>query len=108
MRMRSHPRSRARSAFSSGTNDPIEQLGNAIAGRGRCLIVLDNFEQVVSHAAATLGQWMGKASEARFLVTSREKLGLGELETVQAVESHVARGGPRAVDGPGAMASSRP
>ena len=29
------------------------QLGHAIAARGRCLVVLDNFEQVVEHAAAT-------------------------------------------------------
>ena len=27
------------------------QLGHAIAGRGRCLVILDNFEQVVEHAA---------------------------------------------------------
>jgi predicted ATPase len=70
-----------------GNNDPIDQLGNAIAGRGCCLIVLDNFEQVTSHAAETLGRWMEKAGEARFLITSREKLGLGELEKVQVVDS---------------------
>ena len=27
-------------------DDPVLQLGHAIAGRGRCLVILDNFEQV--------------------------------------------------------------
>jgi predicted ATPase/class 3 adenylate cyclase/Tfp pilus assembly protein PilF len=60
-----------------GQDDPIVQLGHAIAGRGRCLIVLDNFEQVARHAEATLGHWLGRARDARFLVTSRGVLGLG-------------------------------
>jgi serine/threonine protein kinase/predicted ATPase/Flp pilus assembly protein TadD len=68
-----------------GRGDPVVQLGHAIAGRGRCLMILDNFEQVVDHAAATIGQWLARAGEARFLVTSREKLGLGDQEQVQAV-----------------------
>jgi len=59
-----------------GLDDPIVQLGHAIAGRGRCLIILDNFEQVARHAAATLGRWLDRAAEARFLVTTREVLGL--------------------------------
>ena len=33
-----------------GKEDPAVQLGHAIAGRGRCLVILDNFEQVVQHA----------------------------------------------------------
>lgn len=59
-----------------GTADPVRQLGAAIAGRGPCLVVLDNFEQVVSHAGATLGVWLDRAPEAHFVVTSRERLGL--------------------------------
>lgn len=70
-----------------GPGDPLEQLGHAIAGRGRCLIILDNFEQLVDHAAATVGRWLETAGEARFLVTSRERLGLGGHEKVQGVES---------------------
>ena len=65
--------------------DPIAQLGHAISGRGRCLVILDNFEQVVDHAEATLGRWLARAPEARFLVTSRERLRLPE-ETVHVVE----------------------
>ncbi|MEM7244450.1 MAG: protein kinase [Acidobacteriota bacterium] len=57
-------------------DDPIEQLGHAIAGRGRCLIILDNFEQVAAHAAATLGRWLEQAGDATFIVTSRVLLDL--------------------------------
>ena len=59
-----------------GRDDPVVQLGNAIAGRGACLVILDNFEQVSRHADETLGRWLDRAAEARFLVTSREVLGL--------------------------------
>jgi len=59
-----------------GNEDPVQQLGKAIAGRGACLLILDNFEQVARHAADTLGRWLDRAGDARFLVTSRELLGL--------------------------------
>ncbi len=50
------------------------QLGHAMAGRGRCLVILDNFEQVQPHAQATLGRWLDRAAQAHFMVTSRERL----------------------------------
>jgi len=56
--------------------DSVRQIGQAIAARGRCLLVLDNFEQVQGHAEATLGHWLDRASQASFLVTTREVLGL--------------------------------
>ena len=59
-----------------GTADPVVQLGQSIAGRGRCLVILDNFEQVARHAEETLGRWLDLVAEARFLVTTREVLGL--------------------------------
>ncbi|MEO5881193.1 MAG: tetratricopeptide repeat protein [Caldimonas sp.] len=59
-----------------GKGDPAVQLGHAIAGRGHCLIVLDNFEQIVAHAPATLGHWLDRAAQASFVVTSRERLHL--------------------------------
>ncbi|MBS0594297.1 MAG: tetratricopeptide repeat protein [Proteobacteria bacterium] len=59
-----------------GAGDAVAQLGHAIAGRGACLVVLDNFEQVARHAADTLGRWLDRAARARFLVTTREVLGL--------------------------------
>jgi predicted ATPase len=62
--------------------DPVQQVGHAIAGRGRCLIILDNFEQVVEHAAHTLGRWLDRAGDAAFVVTSRERLHLPGEEVV--------------------------
>ena len=56
--------------------NPVVQLGNAIAARGVCLVILDNFEQVSSHAEATLGQWLDRARLACFVVTSRNVLGV--------------------------------
>lgn len=58
-----------------GKADPVEQLGYAIGAQGPCVIVLDNFEQVAEHAGATVGRWLERAPEARFLVTSRVRLG---------------------------------
>lgn len=59
-----------------GRGEPAVQLGHAIASRGRCMIILDNFEQVAQHAADTLGRWLDRAAEAVFAVTSRERLHL--------------------------------
>lgn len=59
-----------------GQADPVVQLGQAIAGRGKCLVVLDNFEQVAKHAEETLGRWLERAPLAHFIVTTREVLGI--------------------------------
>src|SRR5688572_72697 len=56
----------------------VAQLGRALAARGRVLVVLDNFEQVVAAAPELLGAWTAAAGDASFLVTSREALGLGD------------------------------
>ena len=56
--------------------DAAAHVGRIIAGRGRCLVILDNFEQVAHLAAATLGAWLDAAPQAQFLVTSRERLQL--------------------------------
>jgi predicted ATPase/class 3 adenylate cyclase/Tfp pilus assembly protein PilF len=63
--------------------DPAGQLERVIAARGKCLVVLDNFEQVVRHARQTVGRWLDQAPEACFLVTSREVLGIPGEEAVQ-------------------------
>ncbi len=65
-----------------GKTDPVVQLGRAIAGRGRCLVVFDNFEQVARHAEETLGHWLERAPEAQFIVTTREVLGIVGEETM--------------------------
>jgi predicted ATPase/class 3 adenylate cyclase len=59
-----------------GKEDPVAQIGNAIAGRGRSLVIFDNFEQVARHSVDTLGRWLDRAPEARFIVTTREVLGI--------------------------------
>jgi len=53
-------------------------LGERLRVRGRALVLLDNFEQLVSLAPETLGVWLSAAPEAVFLVSSREVLGLRE------------------------------
>jgi len=65
-----------------GKEDPVVQLGYAIAGRANCLVILDNFEQVARHAQDTLGRWLDRAAQARFIVTTREVLGLHGEETL--------------------------
>ena len=62
------------------THTPIQQLGRSLAGRERMLMVLDNFEQLVEHGAATVSQWIATAPNVQFLVTTREALAVeGEV-----------------------------
>ena len=80
--------------------DPEAQLANAIMGRGRVLIILDNFEQVVEHGTETVGRWLQRAPEAVFLVSSRillriegeEALYLDPLPVAEAVNLFYDRG----------------
>jgi serine/threonine protein kinase/predicted ATPase len=63
--------------------DLPERVGQALASRGRALLVLDHFEPVAAHAAATIGRWLGLAPQTSFLVTSRERLSLPGEEGVE-------------------------
>src|SRR5206468_639763 len=65
--------------------DGARELGRVIEARGAVLLMLDNFEQVVAGAAATVGRWLDLCPSARFLVTSRERLRL-EGETCVELE----------------------
>jgi predicted ATPase/class 3 adenylate cyclase len=66
-----------------GPADPVQQIGQALARRGDCLLILDNFEQVARHAELTVGAWLERAPAVRFIVTSREVLGIaGERSLV--------------------------
>ncbi|MFK7927107.1 MAG: protein kinase, partial [Myxococcota bacterium] len=56
--------------------DPVARITDGLLARGRCLIVLDNFEQVTEHAAATVGRWLDGAPDSAFIITSREVLGV--------------------------------
>jgi predicted ATPase/Tfp pilus assembly protein PilF len=59
-----------------GKGDVVEQLGHALAGRGRCLVILDNLEQVLDPAATAVQQWLEKCPQATIMATSRERLNL--------------------------------
>ena len=61
--------------------DPEAQLAAAIRGRGRSLFILDNFEQVVDQAALAVNDWLQKASDAVFVVTSRRLLRIAGEES---------------------------
>ena len=79
--------------------NPETQLANALRGRGRCLVVLDNAEQVTGDVGELVGSWLDAAQEVAFLVTSRQVLGLpGEqvvsldpLSAEHAIELFVER-----------------
>jgi predicted ATPase/class 3 adenylate cyclase/Flp pilus assembly protein TadD len=65
-----------------GTTDPIVQIAQAISGRGQCLVILDNFEQVSHHAEAAIGPLLNRAADARFIVTTRAVLGIAGEDTL--------------------------
>ncbi len=65
-----------------GPDDAVQQIGQAIAGRGRCLVILDTFEHLTRWAEPTLGRWLDRAPEACFLVTTREVLGIAGEQTL--------------------------
>jgi predicted ATPase len=52
----------------------VDRVTRALCAAGPCLVVLDNFEQVVGCAAETVARWRQGAPDARMLVTSRERL----------------------------------
>ncbi len=61
-------------------SDPMGQIGRAIAGRGPCLLIIDNAEQVIEVVRDALGHWLDSAPEAQFIVTSRTLLAMpGEV-----------------------------
>ncbi|MEE2750181.1 MAG: adenylate/guanylate cyclase domain-containing protein [Myxococcota bacterium] len=62
--------------FSLAGASPAKAVSDALRNRGRMLIILDNFEQVVETGAPMLAQWLQEAPEALFLVTSRRRLGI--------------------------------
>ena len=62
------------------SGDPAARVGHALAGRDRCLVILDNFEQIADLAHKTAGAWLQRAKDAVFVVTTRQRLHLtGEV-----------------------------
>jgi len=60
----------------------IAQIGRALAGRGRGLLILDNVEQILSPAASLVQRWRALAGESALLVTSRSRLGIAGEQVV--------------------------
>ena len=87
-------------------SDPVAQLGSVIAARGQCLLILDNFEQVARQAEETLGRWMSQAPDAKFIVTSREVLGITGEHT-QVLPPLAVQEGAQLFDRRAAAASDR-
>ncbi len=54
----------------------VARVGEALAAKGRVLLVADNLEQVHAAAIKALGAFLRAAPEAAFLATSRERLRL--------------------------------
>lgn len=77
----------------ASASGPVQAVAAALELRGRTLLLLDTFDLLTPHAAATLGAWAARAPLARFLVTSRSPLGLpGERELrLEPLPPHDAR-----------------
>lgn len=58
----------------------VDQIGRALEHQGPCLLVLDNFEQLVDECAPVLLDWLRQAPGLSLLLTSRQRLRLpGEV-----------------------------
>ena len=65
----------------AGTGDPADQLSTLLSHR-KVLLVLDNCEHFVDPVAELVDTLLDETRQARFLVTSREPLGLGDEHQV--------------------------
>ncbi len=74
--------------------DPLATLGRALSGRGRCLLIMDNLEQVAAPATRALEAWREHAPEAVLLGTSRVRLGAAgeQLMRIEALDVEDAVG----------------
>ncbi|MEZ4651425.1 MAG: tetratricopeptide repeat protein [Candidatus Eisenbacteria bacterium] len=77
-------------AISSGLGVPaqmgvsIERITQVLSARGRCLVVIDNVDSLLSACRPLLSDWL-ESTEATFLLTSRERLAV-RGEVVHSVE----------------------
>ena len=74
---------RIRSPVEEGSLDSVQQIGDALAARGACLVVLDNFERLVDAGALVVASWLRLAPNACFVVTSRRVLGVSAEEVFE-------------------------
>jgi predicted ATPase len=85
-------------ASSGGADGAVAQLGAALSGRGRVVLLLDNMEQLVEKAPLALTAWLATARKAHFLVTSRERLHLKDEVVVELAPLSVPPHGNEAVE----------
>ena len=65
--------------LSTASENGDGEICRALAARGRCLLVVDDFEKLIADASL-VDRWLAAAPELRVLVTSRERLRLaGEV-----------------------------
>ncbi|MBX2800766.1 MAG: winged helix-turn-helix domain-containing protein [Myxococcales bacterium] len=57
-------------------DEPVDQLGRVLCGRGTALLVLDNAEHVAAEVASLVERWCGLAPRLTILTTSRHRLDL--------------------------------
>lgn len=79
----------------TGNQSPELAIGAILQSREASLLILDNFEQVVEVASATISEWAEFAPQVRFVVTSRALLGIEgerefELQPLQTPEENAA------------------
>lgn len=56
--------------------DMVLEIGEALAVRGRTLMIIDRFEHLLEQAPLSLGRWLEIAEGVRFLVTTQQRLRL--------------------------------
>ncbi|MEL6181626.1 MAG: protein kinase, partial [Myxococcota bacterium] len=65
-----------------GRGDAAQTLDHVLSGRGKLLLILDNFEQIVHLAPQSIGRWLDAAPNTTFIATTRQTLGLSGERTV--------------------------
>lgn len=65
--------------------DATATIGRALAAKKNALVVVDNCEQVVTHASLLVSTWLDAAPEASFLATSRETLHVAGERTFEVL-----------------------
>jgi len=63
-------------AVGGASEDPRDVLARGVASRGRCLVVLDNVEQIASELVPTIARGLAATEHAHVVLTSRERLGM--------------------------------
>jgi predicted ATPase len=70
----------------------VDRVGAGLAAQANPLIVLDNCEHIVPHAASALARWARAATSTCFLATSRELLGIVGEQAYEVVPLRLPSG----------------